>query len=150
MRKFNTSGPNLLAKHYTLPRFELIERGKDLVYNDRYFTIWAPRQTGKSTYFGLLGDALQAEGYLVCRVGFENYQTDDLTVFMERFVPALQTAWDLDLTGLTLTQVFYKVEQVKDKKLVLIIDEVEGINSEYFGKILHTIRNAYHSRETHG
>jgi len=32
---------------------------------------------------------------------------------------------------------------------ILIVDEVEGINPEYFGEFLHTIRSAYHSRETH-
>ncbi len=54
MRSFNTSEPNILEKHYTLPRLGLIEKGKELVYNDRYFTIWAPRQAGRSTYFRLL------------------------------------------------------------------------------------------------
>jgi hypothetical protein len=150
MREFNTSGPNIIAEHYTLERLALIEKGKKLVKKNRYFTIPTSVGTGKSTYFRLLGNALEAEGYLVCRVGFENYQTDSLSVFMERLVPALQTAWGLDLTGLSLTQVFYKVEEVKDKKLVLIIDEVEGINPKYFGKFLHTLRTAYHSRETHG
>jgi AAA-like domain len=150
MRDFNTSGPNNVEEHYTLARLALIEKGKKLVKKSRYFTIWAPRQSGKSTYFRLLSNALEEEGYLVCRIGFENYQTDSLKVFMERLVPALQMAWGIDLTGLSLTQVFHKVEQVKDKKLVLIIDEVEGINPKYFGKFLHTLRNAYHSRETHG
>ena len=150
MRIFNTSGPNIPAKHYTLMRPKLIEKGKKKVYNERYFTIWAPRQAGKSTYFRFLATALQKEDYLVCHLNFENYQTDSLEVFMERLVPGLEKAWGLDLKGLSLTQVFYKVEQVNDKKMVLIIDEVEGINPEYFGKFLHTIRNAYHSRETHG
>ncbi len=62
MRKFNTSGPNILEQHYTLPRLDWIEKGKDLVYTSRYFTIWAPRQTGKSTYFQLLADVLREEG----------------------------------------------------------------------------------------
>jgi AAA-like domain len=150
MRHFNTSGPNILAEHYTLPRLNLIEKGKDLVYRSRYFTIWAPRQTGKSTYFKLLGTALENEGYLVCKVGVENYQTDSLSIFMQRFTLSLEQAWGIDLQGLALSEIFHKIEQIKDKKLVLIIDEVEGINPEYFGKFLHTIRNAYHSRETHG
>ncbi len=150
MREFNTSGPNIIEEHYTLPRLELIERGKKLVRKSRYFTIPTSVGTGKSTYFDLLGNALEEEGYLVCRINFENYQTDSLDIFMERLIPALQTAWKVDLAGLTLVQVFHKIEQVKDKKLVLIIDEVEGINPEYFGKFLHTIRNAYHSRKTHG
>ena len=150
MRRFNTSGPNIIEKHYTLPRLALIEKGKDLVHNDRYFTIWAPRQTGKSTYFRLLAEALKQEGYLVCHINFENYLKKSLSNFMERLVLALEQDWGLDLKRLNLAQVFHKVEQIKDKKLVLIIDEVEGINPKYFGEVLHTIRNAYHSRETHG
>ena len=150
MRQFNTSGPNILAEHYTLPRLDLIEKGKDLVYRNRYFTIWAPRQTGKSTYFRLLATALEKEGYLVCHINFENYLKSSLSSFMERLVLTLEQAWDINFKGLELSQVFHKIEQIKDKKLVLIIDEVEGINPEYFGEFLHTIRNAYHSRETHG
>jgi AAA-like domain len=150
MRIFNTSGPNIIAEHYTLLRLELIEKGKQLVRRNRYFTIWAPRQTGKSTYFRLLGKALEKEDYLVCHINFENYINTPLSSFMERLVLALEQAWDMDFTHLNLSQVFHKVEQVKDKKLVLIIDEVEGINPQYFGEFLHTIRNAYHSRENHG
>jgi AAA-like domain len=150
MRTFNTSGPNIISEHYTLPRLHLIEQGKDLVHRKRYFTIWAPRQTGKSTYFRLLADTLKQEGYYVCYVGFENYLVDSIETFMQRLVLALEENWLMDLSGLDLSQVFHKVEQVKDKKLVLIVDEVEGINPEYFGKFLHTIRNAYHSREKHG
>ena len=74
MRQFNTSGPNLPAKHYTLPRTQLVQQGKNLVYDERYFTIWAPRQTGKSTYFRFLAEALQIEGYKIAFVNFENFR----------------------------------------------------------------------------
>jgi AAA-like domain len=150
MRRFNTSGPNILAEHYTLPRLHLVEQGKDLVYRNRYFTIPSSDGTGKSTFFRLLANDLQDEGYHVCHINFENYLIDTMDTFMQRLVLALEENWDLDLTDLDLSQVFHRIEQVKDKKLVLIIDEVEGINPEYFGKFLHTIRNAYHSREKHG
>ena len=150
MRTFNTSGPNILEKHYTLPRLDLIEKGKALVHNDRYFTIWAPRQTGKSTYFRMLADALQKEGYSVCHINFENYLSISLSTFLERLTLTLEQAWSVDFQNLDLAQVFHKIEQIRDRKLVLIIDEVEGINPEYFGQFLHTIRNAYHSREKHG
>jgi hypothetical protein len=150
MRDFNTYGPNIIAQHYTLSRLELIEKGKELVHTNRYFTIQTSDATGKSTCFRLLGNALQKEGYLVCSINFGNYANEPLSVFMERLVLALEQAWDMDFTNLNLSQVFHKVEQVKDKKLVLIIDEVEGINPLYFGEFLHTIRNAYHSREKHG
>jgi hypothetical protein len=150
MRSFNTSGPNILAQHYTLPRLKWVERGKHMVRNDRYFTIWAPRQTGKSTYFRLLADALTEDGYLVCHVNFENYFRGSIESMLTRLVPEMEKAWHIDVKNLSLPDIFQKIEQITDKKLVLIIDEVEGINPDYFGEFLHTIRNAYHSRETHG
>lgn len=54
MRSFNTSCPNIPHEHYTVVRNDLIKKGIELVVSRRYFTIWAPRQTGKSTYFGQL------------------------------------------------------------------------------------------------
>jgi predicted AAA+ superfamily ATPase len=71
MRYFNTSGPNISANHYTLPREALVQAGIKKVENDRYFTIWAPRQTGKSTYFRLLAQALIAQNYIVLHVNVE-------------------------------------------------------------------------------
>jgi hypothetical protein len=150
MRQFNTSGPNILEEHYTLPRLNLIEKGKNLVFKSRYYTIWAPRQTGKSTYFRLLAESLEKDGYLTCHINFENYFKSSLSSFLNRLVVSLENAWKIDFKNLDMSQVFFKLEQIKDKKFVLIIDEVEGINPEYFGEFLHTIRNAYHSRENHG
>ncbi len=63
MRKFNTSGVNIPSKHYTLLRKEVIKKGLELVEDERYFTIWAPRQTGKSTYFNLLEIELKKRNY---------------------------------------------------------------------------------------
>ncbi|NJO03331.1 MAG: hypothetical protein HC880_18070 [Bacteroidia bacterium] len=61
-RYFNTSGPNIPAQQYTLMRPALIAEGQDLVHRDRYFTIWAPRRSGKRTYFWLLAKVLEEEG----------------------------------------------------------------------------------------
>ncbi|MCD4817207.1 MAG: hypothetical protein K8S23_00770 [Candidatus Cloacimonetes bacterium] len=74
-RYFNTSGPNIESEHYTLKRKNYIEQGISLVDTKRYFTIWAPRQTGKSTYFRQLALELQKKGYNVCHTNIENYKT---------------------------------------------------------------------------
>ena len=78
MRKFNTSGPNILKEHYTIIRKNIINKGIELVKEKRYFTIWAPRQTGKSTYFRLLASELEKDGYKVVHINFENYKTASL------------------------------------------------------------------------
>ena len=149
MRTFNTSGPNILDKHYTLPRLEWLEKGKDLVYNDRYFTIWAPRQTGKSTYFYLLANTLREEGYKVCYVNFENYKNATMKAFLNEFHINLNKGWSIDFSGKDLQETFSAISEIKETKFVLIIDEVEGINPEILGEFLHSIRNLYHSRAEH-
>ncbi|PIE86446.1 MAG: hypothetical protein CSA05_00595 [Bacteroidia bacterium] len=85
MREFNTSGPNIAHQHYTIERTPLIEHGLKLVEKSRYFTIWAPRQTGKSTYFRQLADKLTEQGYKVAHINFENYKDTPLNDFLYRF-----------------------------------------------------------------
>jgi hypothetical protein len=150
MRTFNTSGPNILKEHYTLPRLNWVEMGKNLVHKNRYFTIWAPRQTGKSTYFRLLADILREEGYKVCYVNFENYRNATKKAFLNEFHINLNNGWFIDFTGKDLQETFSDISIIKDQKFVLIIDEVEGINPEILGEFLHSIRNLYHSRSEHG
>ena len=149
MRQFNTSGPNIPEEHYTLQRLEWIEKGKELVYQKRYFTIWAPRQTGKSTYFRFLGEALKKEGYKVCHVNFEDFTTGSESDFLIGLTDALSDQWEIPFEPTTLAGVFRQIERMKTEKCVLIIDEVEGINPAFFGSFLHTIRKMYHSRTEH-
>jgi len=149
MREFNTSGPNYPDRHYTVRREGLIHKGIRLVEKESYFTIWAPRQTGKSTYFRLLAKDLAVIGYKVAHINFENYQVEPLSAFLHKFVSELEKFWGIRLKGKTLGEVFYSIEQVSDQKFVLVIDEVEGINSAYFGSFLHAIRSVYHTRGDH-
>ena len=149
MRYFNTSGPNITAQHYTLLRPQLVAKGLDKVHKDRYFTIWAPRQTGKSTYFRLLTDQLVLEGYKVVHVNFENYREAELRVFVNTFADELTRYWHFDFHGKDLHEIFQTIRNTHDQKWVLIIDEVEGINPDFFGQFLHSIRNVYHSRTDH-
>jgi predicted AAA+ superfamily ATPase len=150
-RYFNTSGPNIPEQHYTIERSALIRQGQQLVDRERYFTIWAPRQTGKSTYFRQLAGYLEADGYKVAHINFENYRTAPVETFLYELTKRLKEAWGMDLTKATdIPMLFSSITEAKDPRYVLIIDEVEGINPEYFGTFLHSIRNVYHSRQSHG
>jgi predicted AAA+ superfamily ATPase len=149
MRYFNTSGPNIVAEHYTLMRPELVAEGRLAVHRSRYLTIWAPRQTGKSTYFKLLSEVLTAEGYKVAQLNFENYRNAKLDDFETALSEDLTRFWQYDFKGKSMQGVFQEVKNVSNEKWVLIVDEVEGINATFFGDFLHSIRNVYHSREWH-
>jgi AAA-like domain len=149
MRYFNTSGPNITEEHYTLPRTELVQIGKQMVYNRRYFTIWAPRQTGKSTYFRFLATELEKEGYKVAHVNFENFKEASLEDFLYELHEQLHKFWGYNWGNLSLQKTFTNISKIVEDKLVLIVDEVEGINPDFFGQFLHSIRNIYHSRQSH-
>jgi len=149
MREFNTSGPNIPEQHYTIERTELISKGLKLIEKERYFTIWAPRQTGKSTYFRQLAKELTIKGYKVAHINFEDYKQTPLLTFIERFTEQINKFWGTSFEITDLSKTFNEIEKLVNLKYVLIIDEVEGINSDYFGTFLHSIRRVFHSRQNH-
>ena len=101
MRYFNTSGSNIPSEHYTIERTQLIEQGMDLVEKRRYFTIWAPRQTGKSTYFRFLAKELKQDGYWVSHINFENYRNESLKAFLSRLSRKLNEDWGVDFKNMS-------------------------------------------------
>ena len=149
VKEFNTSGPNIAEQHYTIERTGLINKGIKLVEKERYFTIWAPRQTGKSTYFRQLAEKLLELGYLVAYINFENFKEEKIQTFIRSFKRNINEFWSTKYEFETIPEFFEQIQSQNQGKCVLIIDEVEGINKEYFGTFLHSIRNAYHSRENH-
>lgn len=149
MRYFNTSGPNFPEQHYTLYREDLLQTGLNLVEGDRYFTIWAPRQTGKSTYFMQLDERLTQRGYKVAQFNFENYKGTTQQSLLEELVAAFQKiGYNLGVAH-SFSGFSVAVQPQSEGKVVLIFDEVEGLNPDLFGQFLHTIRNLYHSRQEH-
>jgi hypothetical protein len=149
-RYFNTSGPNIPDEHYTLKREELIKKGLDLVEKRSYFTIWAPRQTGKSTYFLMLAKQLETMGYQVLHINVENFKSASEKTFLEFLGHEFQEAFHIELKVQTFSEFYDRVKRENRQKRVFIIDEIEGLNENLFGQFLHTIRNLYHFRDSHG
>lgn len=149
MRSFNTSGPNIPERHYTVSRQNLIEKGEKLVKNERYFTIWAPRQTGKSTYFRLLAEALEKQNYKVCHVNIEHLANADEAFLCYYLGREMSKSAGKSIQGDSISWLLDAYSQVENEQFVLIIDEIEGLNPALLNVFLHTIRSLYHSRTTH-
>lgn len=150
-RYFNTSGPNIPEEHYTLKREKLVEIGIDLVKRNRYFTIWAPRQTGKSTYFMMLAKQLETMGYRVMHTNLENFKSASEQILVEFLANKLEqdTGIRIPLRHPVFSHFYDQLQKITDREIVLIIDEIEGLNDDIFGQFLHTVRNLYHSRHQH-
>jgi DNA polymerase III delta prime subunit len=62
VRYFNTSGPCVPGLHYMLPPEPRLPGARELIAQQRYFVVHAPRQTGKTTTLNALARDLTAEG----------------------------------------------------------------------------------------
>lgn len=154
MRIFNTSGPCDPARHYTVMRERLVAQGEVLVAGGRFFTIFAPRQAGKTTYFQLLFRQLAQQGYTPVWVSFEGLTHATAEKFYKVLGHDLQR--EVTITGGTahvmitdpIDLQFY-LEQLKTtiKALVLVIDEFESVPDVVLSDLLHTFRKIYHRKE---
>ncbi|MEK7253540.1 MAG: AAA-like domain-containing protein, partial [Bacteroidota bacterium] len=124
-------------------------QGLDLVSRNRYFTIWAPRQTGKSTYFMMLARQLRQQGYNVMHVNFESFTTEPLPTLMRYINKEARDQWGVQMNATTFGDFFNFVNECQEGRWVFIVDEIEGLNPEFFGQFLHLVRNLYHSRNEH-
>jgi AAA-like domain len=148
-KEFNSSGPNIPESHYTLSRPTLMKEGKEKVYKDRYFTLFAPRQSGKSTFFTMLGEELKTEGYKVCYTNWEGCQNMKIQDFVLTIENAMKKDWQINLKSENLYDFFSNIQKIKNEQLVFIIDDVEDINHTYLTMFLRGIRSVFHSREYH-
>ena len=76
MRRFGTQGPVNPEQHYVVPRTEELTEFIKRVKEGRYIVIFAPRQTGKTTFFYAAMDILAAEEptYFPIHLDFEAYK----------------------------------------------------------------------------
>ena len=62
MRRFGTHGRVYPEDHYVVPRTTEVADFINRVKAGRYIVLFAPRQTGKTTFFQLALEALEAKG----------------------------------------------------------------------------------------
>ena len=154
MRFFNTSGPCDPDKHYTVMRAALVAEGQKLVDQGRYFTIFSPRQAGKTTYFQLLFHELQQKAYAPIWITLEGLKT----LSQERFYQALDQLLHRQLAKyqievdhklrdqFSIQELFAKALPIAPP-IVLVIDEFEAIPTIVLSDFLHTLRSIYQQRE---
>jgi len=155
MREFNTSGPCNPTLHYTVMREALMVSGIAKIKKGRYFTLFAPRQVGKTTFFKLMIEKLK-ESYTPLWITFENLATvnqsefyQDLDEQMKEGLLIYDFQTDYSITSPRTLAAFFKTSHLSIKPIVLVIDEFEGIPNSVLSEVMHTFRRIYHQKDSY-
>ena len=174
MRQFGTQGRVYPEKHYVVPRTEELADFINRVKNGKYIVLFAPRQTGKTTFFRWALENLSAAepDYFPIHLDFEIYKnveprafyeylTEDIreefeTVFHKRGqTPSEALARFLENTTLTdhvaMMRFFRQLARlIPEQRVVIVIDEFDGIPPAVVTDFLYALRRIYLSEVAEG
>ncbi|MEN8215350.1 MAG: AAA-like domain-containing protein [Pseudomonadota bacterium] len=162
MKKFfNTAGPCRPDKHYTVEPLSRLSGVRELINDEHYFVLHAPRQTGKTTYLYALMHQLNQEGqYTALTVNIQPAASgrdsehamrilaraiyDQATLYLP------ETEWPEQITTVqvdfSLREYLKKWVQKNQKPIVLFIDEADSLMDELFLALLHQLRAGFEAR----
>ena len=171
MRTFGTQGPVDPNRNYIVNRSEKIEDFIHRVKEGRYIVIFAPRQTGKTTFFQRALDILSREekNDFPIQLNFEVYGDCTASVFYnglyEDILEAIENTFqqrgqsppeiltqflrNAEITDHLSMQRFFRRfgnllnAEFGEQRVILIIDEFDGIPSEAVRGFLHALRRIY-------
>ena len=173
MKYFETRGPVNPEKHYVVSRTEETADFIDRIKIGRYIVLFAPRQTGKTTFFKSALITLVSENpdYFPIQLNFDTYADLSMSEFYDSLYEDLREEIEnifdqrgstpsealtkfLDGTKLTnafsMRRFFSKLERLMNKKKVfLIIDEFDGIPQDAVSGFLNALRHIYLSDKLH-
>jgi hypothetical protein len=164
MRKFHSYGPVDIEDHFCVERQELIQKcTNQLIGNQKkgghYFTIWAPRQTGKTWLIRQSAQQIKnlyADSFVVGNISMQGYgltkNDDPESIFFEYFIKEFSNALDLnkkDINSWTQwAEVFEKSSDILTKPLILFIDEFDKLPHDIIDKVVSLFRHMYLSRDS--
>ncbi len=175
MRTFGTQGSVHIDRHYVVPRTEEVKHFVSRVKDGRYIVLFAPRQTGKTTFFRLALATLAAEDptYFSIQLSFDIYKNfsppDFYELLCRRLRRQIKNVFQKRRHVLSeaLTQFLDNAEfshhgsmmeffedfasllaiDYGEQRIVFIIDEFDGIPPAVVSDFLHTLRHIYHFEE---
>jgi hypothetical protein len=168
MRFFNTAGPVDAARHYTLPPLSRIDLDDalQLIEQQKYFVLHAPRQTGKtSVLLALMALLNRRERYRCLYANIEGAQAyrGNVDAALRTVVMQLATAaevylgdrrvknWALEAVreqsgGGMLAATLTRWSLESDLPIVLLLDEVDTLVGDALISLLRQIRAGYTQR----
>ena len=170
-KTFETRGPVKPERNYVVARTEELADFINRVEEGRYVVIFAPRQTGKTTFFrrALEQFAVEDSGYFPLALSFQIYQNVAPAVFYKQVCrkmrqgiekvfsqrgQVLSDALAQFLANTTIADhvdmlnFFQELAGLLTQRVVIIIDEFDGIPQAALSDFLYTLRDIYLEDDT--
>lgn len=167
MRHFHSYGPVDAENHFCVPRHELVDQCTQQLIGPpekggHYFTIWAPRQTGKTWLMRQVlreisqryADRFSLFHFSLGRLrgmGYSPSSTGGNTEFPHAFGELLESVLPGHPTVTSwkgFYELFSREHGLWDRPLILFIDEFDTIPSALISLVVAQFRELYLSRET--
>ena len=158
MRRFHSYGPVDCEDHFCVPRNELIANCADqLIGNPKkgghYFTIWAPRQTGKTWLMRRVKEKIESiygDRFVVGAMSTQGVvfgKDADENEFLAWVPKLFRDAFHIDIPVLESwrdwIRLFHVEEGVFDKPLILFIDEFDSLPPNIIDRLVTLFRDMY-------
>ena len=167
MRRFNVAGPVNPEAHYTIPPLGRLDMARitDLVESWAYFVLHAPRQTGKTSALMALEEHLNEQGWRCVLASCEDVRgRRDLDTAVRGVLGAISDAAEETLGDDSLSAIWPPAlaelggggavrrslmrwsKQSGDERLVLLLDEADGLDGEVLVSLLGQLRSGHGRR----
>lgn len=167
MRSFTTTGPIVPDQHYSIPPLERMDLDHilGLVRDQKYFTLHAPRQTGKTSVLLALANLLNGGSlgpYRCLYINVESAQVahndvaravtaviDEIamsghdTLADDSIEDICTTVLALNRPHTALKRVLSRWARVDPRPLVLLIDEIDSLRGDSLLTVLRQLRAGY-------
>ena len=161
MKRFHSYGPIEPDEHFHVPRRELLEKfHAQLLGTEKkghYFTVWAPRQTGKSTLVRRVMEKIKAEQgerFQVARFSMQGLSIPDDAppdAFLALVPYVFRRAFDIDVevppTWEKFIALFEKKSGLFERRVILLLDEFDHLPRPVIAKLVGYFRDIHHSYE---
>ena len=162
MRRFHSYGPVDREQHFCVERRELVRQCTDYLIGNpdkegHYFTLWGPRQTGKTWLMRQVGEKISQEHGKKFLTAYFSMQgivikdNDPDEIFLDRVPRLFLDGSDLEIappgTWEELTFLFHRRKALFDRPLILFIDEFDSLPQGVIDRLVSLFRDIYLSRE---
>ncbi len=164
MREFFSYGPVDVEDHFYVPRTELIEQCSDQLVGKsekrgHYFTIWAPRQTGKTWIMRQVRDRIEARFGKKFIVGTMSVQgvimeeDDPVDSFLDKipllFKETFRIKIERPMDWEKFKELFDPNDGPFDRPVILFIDEFDSLPPKVIDRLVTMFRDMYLKRDSY-